>query len=147
MNAIDLHFLLKQVKFLGSDKPWVSHNTYRAVEDFTKQNQWRYQKKKKTFMLTRLVTNLPKNDCKRWCDIVSKLSCRTKKSSNTRLNRDGKKFSESELVSTLNRFFYFGEADIPPLDVSPHPAYIFTHPTFHLLSSHLKFVNNYQVWM
>ena len=80
-------------------------------------------KRKRDFYADK-TRNLSKNDCKRWWDIVNKLSGRCKKSSNIQLIRDEKVLSDSELASTLNTFFTSVNADIPASNSSSIPAYL-----------------------
>ena len=138
-EAIDRIFPLKTLKCHQSDKPWITPAIKLLIQDrqkaFHSQNisLWRSLKykvqqeitaRKKSFYKNK-VQHLRKNDhCRKWWNVVNRMSGRSEKTSHFSLERDGRTLSQQELVNTLNEFYVSVNADIPALNATTLPAFL-----------------------
>ena len=79
--------------------------------------------RKKSFYKNK-VQHLKHDDCRKWRNIVNKMSGRFAKPSFFPIERDGKTISQRELVNSLNQFYVSINADIPPLYSNILPAFL-----------------------
>jgi hypothetical protein len=137
-KAVDRIFPVKTLKSHQSDKPWITPEIKLMIKDRQKAFHsgnipiWQSMKckvqqeiteRKKSFYKNK-VKYLCKDDCRKWWNIVNKMSGRSERSTNFLLERDGKTMNEHELVKSLNEFYVSVNADIPPLEVNKLPAFL-----------------------
>ena len=79
--------------------------------------------RKKSFYKNK-VKYLRKDDCRKWWNVVNKMSGRPTRASNFSFERDGNIMSQHDLVKTLNEFFVSVNSDIPALDVNTLPSFL-----------------------
>ena len=137
-TALDSLIPLKSVRFCHSDKPWMSVSIKKLINDRQRAFhsgdvlQWRTLKykvqteiavRKKEYYRTK-VQHLKKDDCRKWWQVVNKLSDRSQKCTKLTFEKDGELLSDLELANNLNKFYISVNADIPPLDITTLPAYL-----------------------
>ena len=88
------------------------------------------------------VQHLKKEDCRKWWQVVNKMSGRSYKDNKFTFEKDGKLLSDFELVNDLNNFYNSVNAHIPTLDVSTLPAYLPTLENY-LTSNPMMSVGNF----
>ena len=79
--------------------------------------------RKKEYYRTK-VQHLKKDDCRKWWQVVNKLSGRSQKCTKLTFEKNGVLLSDLELANNLNKFYISVNADIPPLDITTLPAYL-----------------------
>ena len=137
-EAIDRIFPLKTLRCHQSDKPWITPAIKLLIQDrqkaFHSRNTslWRSLKykvhqeitaRKKSYYKNK-IQHLRKNDCRKWWNMVNRMSGRSEKTPHFSLERNGRALSQQELVTTLNEFYCSVNADIPPLEVTTLPAFL-----------------------
>ena len=137
-TAFDSLIPLKSVRFCHSDKPWMSVSIKKLINDRQRAFhggdvlQWRTLKykvqteitvRKKEYYKTK-VQHLKKDDCRKWWQVVNKLSGRSQKCTKLTFEKEGELLSDLELANNLNKFYISVNADIPPLDITTLPAYL-----------------------
>jgi len=137
-DAIDRTFPVKTTKSHQTDKPWITHNIKMMIKDrqkaFHSGNtlQWRSLKykvqheiaKKKRSYYKNKVDHLKNDDCRKWWNIINRMSGRSAKSPDFVLERDGKTMCQQELANSLNDFYASVNADIPLLNTEIIPAFL-----------------------
>ena len=70
------------------------------------------------------VQHLRKDDCRKWWQIVSKMSGRSQRDGKFVFEKNGGLLSDLELVDHLNKYYISVNMDIPPLDMTTLPTYL-----------------------
>ena len=136
--ALDVFFPLKSVRFCYSDKPWMSVSIKRLINERQRAfhsglvPQWKTLKykvqteislRKKEYYRNK-VQHLRKDDCRKWWQIVNKMSGRSQRDGKLVFEKDGRLLSDLELADNLNKYYISTNMDIPPLDMTTLPTYL-----------------------
>ena len=70
------------------------------------------------------VQHLKKDDCRKWWQVVNRMSGQSHKGTKFTFEKDGVLLWDLELANSLNTFYISVNADIPLLDITKLPAYL-----------------------